>query len=90
MTPLRQEMYTVFCFCEVSAFCVQVLFFCFFYAGSLSPLAHTQLLQRQLSQLTSSEVMDRFDHLTLYHHMAPALGLFAIFSVNVYKDLKTG
>lgn len=55
-----------------------------------SSLSHTQLLWRQLSQLTSSEVMDRFDHLALYHHMAPALGLFAIYSVNVYKDLKTG
>lgn len=51
---------------------------------------HTQLLQRQLSQLTSSEVMDRFDHLSLYQHIAPALGPLAIYSSNVYKDIKTG
>lgn len=82
MTPLRPCFLLFWGFC----LCVQV----FFYAGYLSPLTHTQLLWRQLSQLTSSEVMDRFDHLTLYHHMAPALGLSAIYSINVYKDLKTG
>lgn len=51
---------------------------------------HTRLHKWQLSQLTSAEVTDWFDHLRLYHHMAPAVGPLAIYNINVYKDWKTG
>lgn len=35
-------------------------------------------------------VRDRFDHLSLYEHIAPALGLADIYSHNIYVYIKTG
>lgn len=32
--------------------------------------------------------MDRFDHLTMYQHIAPAFGLVAIYICNVYRGAK--
>lgn len=88
MTLPRQEMSPAFCcFCEISAL-----------ACKFSPrvssctwwLTHTHTHGYSSDNRCSFEVTDRFDHLALYQHIASAPGFAAIYSSDVYKDIKTG